>query len=222
MINLSHVGKVYAGSGFEVTALRDISLRVPAAQFACVVGKSGSGKSSLLKILGLLDFSHTGEYVFDGFRPRGAREAQVALARKRIGFVFQDFQLIGRFTVLKNLQIASAVRTGAPQNQEIAECLERVELEDKAANFPHELSGGQKQRVAVARAILGKPRLIIADEPTGSLDSATARQVIALLKQAQRDLRCSLVLVTHDMEIAEEADRVIELVGGEITSDLLH
>jgi len=221
MMELSRVSKVYQGRNFEVEALRDVNLTIPEGQFISVVGKSGSGKSSLLKILGLLDSNFTGQYLLSGRQLRGAKDSVVARARRQIGYVFQDFQLIGRYTVRKNLEIASAVRQGVPQQDEVEACLDWVGLADKGASYPDELSGGQKQRAAVARAVIGRPQLIIADEPTGSLDTATARQVLGLLRMVHADLQCTLVLVTHDMDIALVADRVVLLVEGVVRRDVL-
>ncbi|MDR1449416.1 MAG: ABC transporter ATP-binding protein [Propionibacteriaceae bacterium] len=222
MISLTDVGKVYRGRNFEVEALRNVDLQVPMGQFLSIVGKSGSGKSSLLKIIGLLDFDHTGEYLFHGLRYGGAKDSFVTSARKNIGYVFQDFQLIRRYTLRKNLRIAAAIRKGSPVDEEVDLCLERVGIADKALSYPDELSGGQKQRASVARAIIGQPRLIIADEPTGSLDSSTAQQIVTLLRQVHDDLQCCLLLVTHDSDIAMTADRVVKLVAGEVRHDILY
>ncbi|MCL2735671.1 MAG: ABC transporter ATP-binding protein [Propionibacteriaceae bacterium] len=222
MIRLADVGKVYRGRNFEVTALDGISLDIPPGQFVSLVGKSGSGKSSLLKILGLVDFDHSGRYWLDGSTYHGARDTEVARARKCIGYVFQDFRLIGRHTIWKNLQMAAVIREGHVDVEEIRACLDRVDLADKALSYPDELSGGQKQRAAVGRAIVGRPRLLIADEPTGSLDQATATQIMSLLTDLHTELGCTLVLVTHDMDIAMQAERVVELRQGRIHDDFLH
>lgn len=221
MIDLVGIEKVYRGRNFEVTALRSVNLTIPAGQFVSVVGRSGSGKSSLLKILGLLDFDYRGEYLLDSTDYRGARDVRISAARRRVGYVFQDFQLISRYTVARNLELAGVIRTRAHDPARVIDCLADVGLADKAASYPDELSGGQKQRVAIARAILARPDLVIADEPTGALDAATAADIVALIRRVHTDLGCAVVLVTHDREIAAAADRTVELVDGTVERDLL-
>lgn len=221
MIDLVQIGKVYRGRNFEVAALRSLTLQVPEGQFVSVVGRSGSGKSSLMKILGLLDFDYVGEYRFNSADYRDAGDATVSAARRRIGYVFQDFQLIPRYTVRRNLEFAAVIKTGSAEPALIDRCLADVELSDKALSYPDELSGGQKQRVAIARAIVGDPDLIIADEPTGALDATTAEGITGLLRRVHDSRGCTIVLVTHDREIAVAADRTVELVDGTVHSDLL-
>ncbi len=221
MIELREVSKSYRGRNFEVRALSSVSLNVPPGQYLSVVGKSGSGKSTLMKIIGLLDFDFAGEHRFQGREFRGAPDDQVSRARRRIGYVFQDFQLVGRHTVRRNLEMASVIRTGSFRTEEIETALDEVGLPDKAESFPDELSGGQKQRVAIARAVLGRPDLVVADEPTGALDVATATGILALLRGIQQTHGCGVLLVTHDPEIAAGADRTIELVNGEVARDVL-
>jgi putative ABC transport system ATP-binding protein len=220
LIHLQNIGKVYRGRNFEVRALQGVNLDVPPGQFLSIIGKSGSGKSSLLKIIGLLDLDYNGLYRFDDADYRTETDAVVTRARKRIGYIFQDFQLVGRYTILKNLQVAGVLREGAVQSDEILEYLDRVGLADKASSYPDELSGGQKQRAAIARALIGRPRLIIADEPTGSLDSATAGEVLRLLEDVYLTLGCTLLLVTHDREIADHAERTIELAAGKVAREI--
>lgn len=221
MIQLTEVGKRYVGRNFEVTALRSLTLTIPAGQYVCVVGKSGSGKSTLMKIMGLLDFDHTGSYALGGKVYTDANDATVSQARRRIGYVFQDFQLVQRHTVRRNLEMAMAIRTGAPDPDAVDACLAEVGLSDKGLSYPDELSGGQKQRVAIARAVLGDPDLIIADEPTGGLDTQTAGTIMDLLRDVHERHGCALALVTHDPELAARAPRSIELVDGEVSRDVL-
>ncbi|MCB0910790.1 MAG: ABC transporter ATP-binding protein [Propionibacteriaceae bacterium] len=221
MIDLVGIEKVYRGRNFEVTALRSVDLTIPRGQFVSVVGRSGSGKSSLMKILGLLDFDYRGEYLLDSTAYRGAGDARISTARRRVGYVFQDFQLIPRYTVARNLELAGAIRAGTHDPALALACLADVGLADKATSYPDELSGGQQQRVAIARAVLARPDLIIADEPTGALDATTAQDIVALLRRVHSDLGCAVVLVTHDQEIAAAADRTVELVDGRVHRDLL-
>lgn len=222
MIRLAEVGKRYTGRNFDVTALKSVSLTVPAGQYVSVVGKSGSGKSTLMKIIGLLDFDHTGHYELSGQHFVDADDQTVSRARRRIGYVFQDFQLVQRHTVRRNLEIAMVIRSGGFDPDQIDACLDEVGLADKGLSYPDELSGGQKQRVAIARAVLGRPDVIIADEPTGALDSQTAASIMGLIHQVHDRHGCAVVLVTHDPDIAAQAERTIELVGGEVHRDVLH
>lgn len=221
MIDLVGIEKVYRGRNFAVTALHSLDLSIPRGQFVSIVGRSGSGKSSLMKILGLLDFDYGGTYRLDATDYRGAGDRQVSAARRKVGYVFQDFQLIARYTVARNLELAGVIRTGTHDPARVLACLADVGLADKAASYPDELSGGQKQRVAIARAILARPHLVIADEPTGALDATTAQDIVALLRRVHSELGCAVVLVTHDLEIAAAADRTVELVDGTVSRDLL-
>jgi len=222
MIALRDVTKTYRGRNFEVHALRSVSLDVPPGQYLSVVGKSGSGKSSLMKIIGLLDFDYSGDYRLAGRTVRGANDQELSRTRRRVGYVFQDFQLIPRFTVKRNLEIASVIRGYGADQSRISEALASVDLDDKALSYPDELSGGQKQRVAIARAMLGEPGLLIADEPTGALDAATAASILDLLGSIHEHHACSILVVTHDREVAAAAERTVELVAGEVISDVLH
>lgn len=221
MIKLTEVGKRYSGRNFDVVALAGVSLTIPSGQYVSVVGKSGSGKSTLMKIMGLLDFDHSGSYQFLGEEFRGAADGTVSRARRRIGYVFQDFQLVSRYTVQRNLEIAMVIRTGGFDRDAILSALEEVGLADKALSYPSELSGGQKQRVAIARSLLGRPDLIIADEPTGALDERTSDSIMGLLDEVHARHGCGIVLVTHDPDVAQRAERTIELVAGEVHRDVL-
>ena len=221
MLVLEEVHKRYVGRNFDVVALEDLSLTIPAGQYVSVVGKSGSGKSTLMKIMGLLDFDYRGRFSFAGTDHRGAGDRVVSLARRRIGYVFQDFQLIPRFTVRRNLELAMPIRTGRCEPEQVEHLLAEVGLPDKAESYPAELSGGQKQRVAIARAVLGSPDVLIADEPTGALDEATAASILGLLGGVAEQQGCALVVVTHDPDVAAAAHRTIELVAGRVHRDVL-
>ena len=221
MLALTDVDKTYRGRNFAVHALRLLSLEVPKGQYLSVVGKSGSGKSSLMKIIGLLDFDYEGDYRLAGRTLRGAADGDLSVARRRIGYVFQDFQLVPRYTVRRNLELASVIRYGQVDHDQVDQGLADVGLADKAHSYPGELSGGQKQRVAIARAMLGGPDLLIADEPTGALDGATAASILDLLDEIHDRHACSILVVTHDDEVAAAADRTVEIVAGEIVRDVL-
>ena len=221
MLVLEEVHKRYVGRNFDVVALEDLSLTIPAGQYVSVVGKSGSGKSTLMKIMGLLDFDYRGRFRFAGTDHRGAGDRVVSLARRRIRYVFQDFQLIPRFTVRRNLELAMQIRMGRCEPEQVEHLLAEVGLPDKAESYPAELSGGQKQRVAIARAVLGSPDVLIADEPTGALDEATAASILGLLGGVAEQQGCALVVVTHDPDVAAAAHRTIELVAGRVHRDVL-
>lgn len=221
MIVANDLRKSYRGRNFEITALRGLSFEISANEAVYVTGRSGCGKSSLLKIVGLLDFDYEGTCLVNGQDLREANDAEVSEARRGIGFVFQDFRLIPRLTVRANLETASAVKTGTVRSSEVQACLERVGLGDRGSSFPDELSGGQKQRVAIARSIIGRPKIIIADEPTGALDATTAQQIVDLLHDVQADLGCALMVVTHDEELASRATRRIRLSDGRISEPVL-
>lgn len=222
MIYMKDVSRSYRGRNFQVDALRGISLEIPSGQYLSVIGKSGSGKSTLLKILGLLDFEYEGTYTFLGQNLREADEVTVSEGRRHIGYVFQDFQLIERYTIKRNLEIASIIRGGNRDVEAINYFLEKVGLADKAYSYPDELSGGQKQRAAIARAVLCSPELVIADEPTGALDRHTSDLILDLMLLVQEELKCTIIIVTHDMEVASRAARTIELVDGEVVNEIFY
>lgn len=204
-----------------VEALKDINLEIDAGSYCSIVGKSGSGKSSLLKIIGLLDFHYEGTYVLFDNQLKHNRDTVISKHRRKIGFVFQDFQLINRYTVQKNLETASVIKLGYVDKERISEVLEAVEMSSKAESYPDELSGGQKQRISIARAMLAKPDLFIADEPTGAIDEENTENILALIDKLHKDTETTIIIVTHDMDVAQRADRIIELRDGVISNDRL-
>lgn len=210
MIELRGVSKRYIGRNFEVPALHDLTLTITDGEYVSIIGRSGSGKSTLMKIIGLLDFDYEGSYRWQGADVRGAGDAVISAARRGIGYIFQDFQLVQRYSVRRNLELAMVIRHGAFSPAEIADALDAVGLGGKAGSFPDELSGGQKQRVAIARAMLGHPRLIVADEPTGALDASTAATIMGLLADIHVRQGCTLLVVTHDEQVAAGAARTVE------------
>lgn len=218
-IKLQNVYKTYKGRNFLVEALKNINLEIDVGSYCSIVGKSGSGKSSLLKIIGLLDFDYDGTYVLFDNQLRRNKDAVVSKRRRKIGFVFQDFQLINRYTVQKNLETTSVIKLGYVDKERISEVLEEVEMSSKAESYPDELSGGQKQRISIARAMLAKPDLLIADEPTGAIDEENTENILALIDKLHKDTNTTIIIVTHDMDVAQRADRIIELRDGVISND---
>ncbi|HSE95132.1 MAG TPA: ABC transporter ATP-binding protein [Methylomirabilota bacterium] len=220
MIELRDVGMVLPSGPRLLTILDGITLEVPAGQFAAITGPSGSGKSTLLGLLAGLDRPTTGTVRVAGVDL--GRLDEDALARFRlvtIGYVFQSFHLIPTLTAVENVAVPLEL-AGAPNAARRAQnLLELVGLVDRADHYPVQLSGGEQQRVALARAFSNGPRLLLADEPTGNLDSATGGQIIELLVEAHRERGATLVLVTHDPALAAHADRVVELRDGRITAD---
>jgi len=214
---VENVSKSYAGGDGAV--LNGVSFHLRRAEFAALVGPSGSGKSTLLNLIGLLDRPDHGAILIDG-RPAGALTA-VEAARLRnhlIGFVFQSFHLLSRHTAWENVALPLFHR-GVERRQRKARALamlDRVGLSDRSHYRPEQLSGGQRQRVAIARALVGDPRLVLADEPTGNLDSATGAQVMDLLRTLNRELGVTILMVTHDRDLARDCDKVIEVRDGRI------
>ncbi len=220
-IQLKDVYKIYQTGNTEVRANDGISLKIYPGEFVAIVGKSGSGKSTIMNIIGALDVPTEGKYILAGQDVSTMRGDELAEIRNRtIGFVFQQYNLLPRQNLLENVELPLLYAgMGKKKRQEIAmEALRRVGIEDKWKNYPNQLSGGQQQRGSIARALVGNPSLILADEPTGALDSKTSREVLDFLKQLN-DEGNTVVLITHDRNVAEEANRVIELKDGKISFD---
>ncbi|MEB0140412.1 MULTISPECIES: ABC transporter ATP-binding protein [unclassified Undibacterium] len=220
MIALEAIEKSYLVGGLPLQVLDQVSLRVDSGEFIALIGRSGSGKSSLLNIIGCLDHPSAGRYFLNGHNVSGLADNELAALRNRhIGFIFQNFNLIPRCSALKNIEKPLIYRGIKPtERRRLAlAMLAKVGLSDRAEHLPSQLSGGQQQRVAIARALVTDPSLIIADEPTGSLDSATGGEIMRLLRALNHEGR-TIVLVTHDQTLAAHADRVIELADGRITA----
>jgi len=215
--------KVYATGATEVRALRGIDLTVNRGEFVAVMGASGSGKSTLMNILGCLDVPTSGTYDLDGERVNGLdRNALADIRNRKIGFVFQGFNLLARTSAVENVELPLLYdRSGKHLgSRKLAlEALDRVGLSDRAHHMPNELSGGQQQRVAIARALVTRPALLLADEPTGNLDSRTSVEVLALFQQLNGE-GITIVLVTHERDIARYTKRVVELRDGHIIRDV--
>jgi putative ABC transport system ATP-binding protein len=221
MIELQAISKLYRLGATEFVALSDIDLRLQRNEFVALTGASGSGKSTLMNILGCLDTPTTGTYSLDGDAVAGLTEDELARVRNRkIGFVFQNFYLMPRATALDNVAQPLIYRGLAPaiRRDRAARALTRVGLEDRMQHKPNELSGGQRQRVAIARALVGNPELLLADEPTGNLDSKTAKEILALFADLHAD-GLTLIIVTHDAGVASYCHRVVRLHDGRIAED---
>jgi len=221
MIELQDVHRHYAMSGQTVRALAGVDLRIGAGEFVAITGQSGSGKSSLLNILGCLDHPTSGRYLVEGRDVATLDDEDCSdIRNRRIGFVFQSFHLLPRLTVLENVLLPLRFHREPPSGMRVraGELLERVGLSQRHDHRPSELSGGQMQRVAIARALLLNPALLLADEPTGNLDSRSAADVLALMDEVHRDGQ-TVVMVTHDNEIAARAPRQVRLRDGRIEHD---
>jgi putative ABC transport system ATP-binding protein len=221
MIELAGINKSYQIGPRTIPVLRDVNLRVAEGEFVAIMGSSGSGKSTLLNILGILDDYDDGAYTLDGTLMRGLSERRAAIYRNRfIGFVFQAFNLLPFKTAVENVELPLQYR-GVPRGRRRAqavEALDRVGLAARAEHVPSEMSGGEKQRVAIARALIAQPRLLLADEPTGALDTTTSKQIMELLEEANR-AGLTLVVVTHEPTVAARAHRVVRMRDGQIFED---
>ena len=221
MIEMHGLSKVYRTVDVETTALDNVNLQVDAGEFIAIMGPSGCGKSTLLNILGLLDTPNSGTYTFFGEEVSNRSERALASIRKHnIGFIFQSFNLIDELTVAENVMLPLLYqKTPAVQrDQRVAEVLERVNIAHRADHQPQQLSGGQQQRVAVARAVVTSPKLILADEPTGNLDTVNGEEVLDLLSRLNGD-GTTIVMVTHDHSHAEHASRVVNMLDGRVLSE---
>lgn len=221
IIDLRDIYKIYYMGDSEVRAADGVSLKIYPGEFVAIVGKSGSGKSTLMNIIGCLDTPTSGEYYLNGDDVSELDDDEQAYIRnKTLGFIFQQYNLIAKLNVLENVELsllyAGIAKTKRSQMAKAA--LERVGLTDKLKNFPNQLSGGQQQRVSIARALAGNPSIILADEPTGALDSKTSREVLDFLKKLNSEGN-TIVLITHDNSIAAEARRVVRIMDGKITYD---
>ena len=221
MISTQNLKKLYATEEVETTALNDVTMAVDEGEFVAVMGPSGCGKSTLLNILGLLDNPSGGEYHFLDHEVSGHSERQRANLRKaNIGFVFQSFNLIDELTVYENIELPLIyLGTSKTERKErVDAAIEHMQIPHRRNHFPQQLSGGQQQRVAVARAVIGNPRLILADEPTGNLDSANGAEVMDLLN-GLNEAGTTIIMVTHDQTLADHANRIIRLFDGRIVSE---
>jgi ABC-type lipoprotein export system ATPase subunit len=225
LIELRHVWRIYEMGDVQVEALRDANLTIEPGEFVAMTGQSGSGKSTLMNLLGCLDHPTRGSYRLAGEEVAGlSRNERARIRNQRIGFVFQNYNLLARTTALENVELPLmyAKHVSARERRRRAiEALERVGLDDRADHHPSQLSGGQQQRVAIARALINRPAIILGDEPTGNLDSKTSRDVMHLFEQLNREQSITVILVTHNLDIARSARRNVVLRDGELICDTL-
>ena len=222
LITLDNVHKVYDSGDVKVPALRGVSLRIAPGEFVAIMGASGSGKSTLMNIIGCLDRPTSGTYRFDGRDVRHLSRVELAKIRNRnLGFIFQGFNLLKRHSAVENVEmpLLYAGLSGPQRRQRAVETLRLMGLEDRALHLPNQLSGGQQQRVAIARALVNQPQLILADEPTGNLDSRTGTQILDQLQRLNRERNHTIIMVTHDASIAAYAARTITIKDGLIEND---
>jgi putative ABC transport system ATP-binding protein len=222
VIQLEHIHKTYTMGDVDVHALRGVSLTIREGEFVAIMGASGSGKSTTMNIIGCLDQPTRGEYILDGQDVSGmSKDERADIRCQKIGFVFQGFNLLARTSALENVELPmlyAGVET-SQRNQRALEALAAVGLAGREENHPNQLSGGQQQRVAVARALVNNPALILADEPTGNLDSRTSVEVMEIFQRLNRERGITLVLVTHEPDIADYAQRVVVFKDGKIKKD---
>lgn len=216
------IKKFYIGKPNELQILNGINMEVEESEFVAVVGASGSGKTTLMNLIGLLDRPTEGKYIIDGVDIDEANDKELSFIRnQKIGFVFQTYNLVSKTNALKNVELPM-LYAGIPRKERTEramELLELVDMKDRMKHLPEELSGGQKQRVAIARSMANSPAIILADEPTGALDSKTGRNVIDLFHKLNREQNKTIILITHSMELAEETGRIITIKDGNITGE---
>lgn len=222
MIELNKVNRSFKNGNETNHILKDIHLRIDAGEFVAIMGPSGSGKSTLINILGFIDRGYEGDYLFDGHNYQQRSDNELAAIRNRtVGFVFQNFKLIQNNTILENVSIPLlyAGLSARARKERVRAMLHEVGLYDKEQLVPNKLSGGQQQRVAIARAIVNEPKFIIADEPTGALDSKTSQDIMTLFLKLNKEQGTTMIVVTHDPKVAAQADRVIHILDGRIQKE---
>ena len=217
LLEARNVTKIYRTQSEQVAALRDISFIAERGEFIALVGRSGGGKSTLLNLCGAMDFPTSGEVLLDGQSTGSLGDTELTrLRREKVGFIFQSFQLVHTLTALENVELPLLLARERNTRQTARERLRWVELEDLAGRFVHQLSGGQQQRVAIARALVNSPRLLLADEPTGNLDTATGELVLDLLNRTAREFGVAVIMATHNAEGTARADRILQLRDGRL------
>lgn len=225
LISLSGITKIYGDGEAEVRALRGVDLTINTGEFVAIMGPSGSGKSTAMNVIGCLDTPTDGKYLYNGVDVGNLDQDQRALLRRHyLGFVFQGYNLLPRVTAIENVELPLIYKgMGRDERESVAmEALRKVGLEGRADHDPSQLSGGQQQRVAIARALASKPQVILADEPTGNLDTKRSREIMDLLTKLNHDENLTIIMVTHEEDMAEYANRLIWFVDGQVESDKIH
>ncbi|MFN4260133.1 MAG: ABC transporter ATP-binding protein [Gemmataceae bacterium] len=224
IIELDQIHKIYESGEVQVHALRGVSLTIRRGEFLAIMGASGSGKSTLMNIIGCLDRPTRGQYRFDGQDVSQLSRAELAhLRNRKLGFVFQGFNLLKRYSAVENVELPLlyAGESSRERRRRALEMLELVGVADRANHTPAKLSGGQQQRVAIARALVNRPQMLLADEPTGNLDTQNGADILAEFQRLNRELGQTIILVTHDAAIARHADRIVTVSDGQIASDVI-
>lgn len=220
IVKMEHVTKIYGSGDTRVWALDDVNLTVQKGESLAVVGASGSGKSTLLHVMGGVDTVTNGKVIVDDRDITTLKDEEMSVFRQRkIGFVFQSYHLIPVLTVEENIQMPILLDHKKPDREYIDHVIEMLGLKDRRKHLPNQLSGGQQQRAAIARALANRPSLILADEPTGALDSTNGNEVMALLQDSVKKLNQTLVLITHNIDLAREADRIVRITDGKLTEE---
>ena len=218
LLEVSNVSKTYGSGEAAVKALKKVSFSVPKGEYVAIVGESGSGKSTLLNMIGALDTPTSGKVVISGKEIFSMNDRKLTIFRRRnIGFIFQAFNLIPELTVEQNIVFPMLLDYQKPDTKYLEELLSVLNLKERRNHLPSQLSGGQQQRVAIGRALFTRPALILADEPTGNLDSQNTSEVIALLKEASKKYEQTIIMITHSRSIAQTADRILQVSDGELT-----
>lgn len=218
LLEVRSISKIYGSGETAVQALRKVSFSVPKGEYVAIVGESGSGKSTLLNMIGALDNPTSGKVLIDGKDIFTMKESKLTIFRRRnIGFIFQAFNLIPELTVEQNIILPVLLDYQKPDKKYLEELLEVLNLKERRNHLPSQLSGGQQQRVAIGRALISRPSLILADEPTGNLDTQNSSEVIALLKNASKRYAQTIIMITHSQSIAQTADRVLQVSDGVLT-----
>lgn len=218
MIELKNINKSFVLGDQVIKALNNVNFKVKKGEFISIIGPSGSGKSTMMNILGLLDIADSGEYLLDEINIKDANDATLAdIRNKKIGFIFQSFNLLPKMNALENVQVPLMYRgiSKKESTKKAYEYLEKVGLKGREKHMPSQLSGGQQQRVAIARALIGEPEIILADEPTGALDSKTGNDVMELLQELNKEGQ-TIIVITHDIGIANRAKRILKMMDGKL------
>ena len=220
MIKLKNVSKTYTLSGINVNAVKSVNLDIDQGEFASIMGPSGSGKSTMMNILGCLDIPSNGDYFLDNVEVGKLDDNQLAQIRgEKVGFIFQTYNLLPRISAFDNVMMGLAYTSNTNSKDKAVEALTKVGLEKRMHHKPAEMSGGEQQRVSIARALVKNPLLVLADEPTGALDTKTGSERMGILKQLNKDSKITVLIVTHEPHIAEQTNRIISFRDGEIIND---